>query len=187
MSNVCTTRKDPKNIIIKDSFLGMGPVVPNALGRAALSSFHVVSKRPWQVLMMMRDRSFRDDYHNHYTATRGTGDGGDISSCRRHAGGWTGVRGHDITSESLEWGDRPKVIITGYAASGFDVQNTVKRVVGLDPEEQQHQDGTVHYQGSILVFPYGCFLWNVESIHDVTVETLAPVVLHRPKLEYVLL
>jgi uncharacterized protein len=94
------------------------------------------------------------------------------------------VRGHDITGESLEWGDRPKIIITGYASSGFDVQNTVKRV-GATAEVN---DGTVHYNGSILAFPFACFLWNVASIDDVTIEMLAPVVLlHRPKLEYLLL
>jgi uncharacterized protein len=118
------------------------------------------------------------------------------------------VRGHDLTGEmSLDWGDRPKVVITGYASSGFDVQNTVKYVGGGDRDNintsnnknttmktttsttELVNDGTVHYNGSILVFPYACFLWHgVESIEDITVENLTPIIqLHRPKLEYLFL
>jgi uncharacterized protein len=79
----------------------------------------------------------------------------------------------------LEWSDRPKVILQCYAPSGFDVQNTVKKV-----DEAEVSDGVVHMNGSILVFPFGCFLWKVESGADVTLESLAPVMLHRPKLDY---
>ena len=38
--------------------------------------------------------------------------------------------------------------------------------------------------GSVLAFPFGCFFWDVKSIEEVTLESLAPVLLHRPKLEY---
>lgn len=98
---------------------------------------------------------------------------------RREFSGWTGARGHDITGESLEWGDRPKVIVHSFAPTGFDVQNTVKRI-----DETEGSDGVVHMNGSILVFPFGCFLWKVGSPADVTLESLAPVLLHRPKLDY---
>jgi uncharacterized protein len=121
------------------------------------------------------------------------------------SGGWTGVRGHDLTGEmSLDWGDRPKVVITGYASSGFDVQNTVKYVGDSGDDTKNNKttttkttttttelvnDGTVHYNGSILVFPYACFLWHgIESIQDITMEKLTPIMqLHRPKLEYLFL
>ena len=38
--------------------------------------------------------------------------------------------------------------------------------------------------GSILAFPYGCFLWKVSDVEDLTLESLAPVLLHRPTLDY---
>ena len=38
--------------------------------------------------------------------------------------------------------------------------------------------------GSIIAFPFGAFLWNISGPDDVTLESLAPVILHRPKLEY---
>jgi uncharacterized protein len=38
--------------------------------------------------------------------------------------------------------------------------------------------------GSILAFPYGCFLWKVSKVEELTLESLAPILLHRPKLEY---
>ena len=47
------------------------------------------------------------------------------------------------------------------------------------------ESGVVHMNGSILVFPYGCFLWKVDKPSDVTVESLVPpLLLHRPTLEY---
>lgn len=101
------------------------------------------------------------------------------SSILRSSSGWTGVRGHDITGESLTWGDRPKVIVTSFAATGIDVQNTVKNI-----DANENSDGSVHMNGSVMAFPFGCFLWNVDSVRDVTVESLSPVLLHRPKMEY---
>lgn len=38
--------------------------------------------------------------------------------------------------------------------------------------------------GSIIAFPFGSFLWDISGPEDVTLESLAPVLLHRPKLEY---
>jgi len=117
---------------------------------------------------------------------------------RHFAGGWD-QRGYDMTAESLDWGERPKVVIEAHAPTGFDVRNTVrkidtttddpaataKRTTTMTTTEEDESDGTVHMNGSILVFPYGCFLWKIESAADVTVESLvAPVVLHRPKLDY---
>ena len=92
--------------------------------------------------------------------------------------GWT-ERGYDITADSLDWGDRPKVVIEAYAPTGFDVQNTVKKI-----DEKETSDGSVHMNGSILAFPFGCFLWKIASAEEVTLESLAPILLHRPKVEY---
>jgi uncharacterized protein len=92
-------------------------------------------------------------------------------------------RGYDITGDSLTFGDRPKVIIQGFAPTGFDVLNLVKKV---DPKEQA-QSGSLHLNGSVLAFPFGCFLWNVKAANEVTLESLAPVILYRPNLEYLFL
>jgi uncharacterized protein len=109
---------------------------------------------------------------------------------------WTGARGHDLTGDLLlqgGGGQRPKVIVTAMAPTGFDVHNAVKRVVVVPdddtttpntPEYSQDNSGVLHMNGSILLFPSGCFLWNVHSMADLTLESLAPVILHRPKLDY---
>jgi len=93
------------------------------------------------------------------------------------SGGWN-QRGYDLTYESLNFGNRPKCILQGYGPSGFDVFNVVKKI---DPNEAS--DGTMHMHGSILAFPHGCFLWNVETARDVTLESLAPIFLHQPPIE----
>jgi uncharacterized protein len=92
-------------------------------------------------------------------------------------------RGHDITGEALTFGDRPKVILQGFAPTGFDVMNLVKK---MDPSEQA-LSGATHMNGSILAFPFGCFLWNVQTAKQVTLESLAPVLLYRPAMEYLFL
>ena len=53
----------------------------------------------------------------------------------------------------------------------------------VDPNERA-ESGTLHMNGSILAFPFGCFLWNIETVEEITLESLAPVILHRPKLDY---
>jgi uncharacterized protein len=72
------------------------------------------------------------------------------------------------------------VILEGYAPSGFDVTNLIKKM----DEEEAAESGALHMNGSVLAFPFGCFLWKVERAKDVTLESLAPVILHRPKLDY---
>lgn len=104
--------------------------------------------------------------------------------CRRPLSSWN-QRGYDITHDSLSFGHRPKVIIDGYASSGFDVLNTLKNVTN-DPSLAR-SSGTMHMNGSILAFPFGCFLWKVEEPEDVTAASLAPVFWHRPKIEYLLI
>lgn len=105
-----------------------------------------------------------------------------LQCVRCSSGGWTS-RGYDITADSLDWSDKPKANITAYAPTGFDVQNTVKRISELEAKS----DGIVHYNSSILVFPHGCFLWKAHTVQDITPESLAAVLLHRPKIEYLFL
>lgn len=88
--------------------------------------------------------------------------------------------GSDLLGGSLQSGDKPKVILDGYSSSGFDVVNVIEKI----DEEEESESGAVHMCESIVVFPHACFLWKIKSIQDVTVESLSPALLHRPKLEY---
>jgi uncharacterized protein len=101
------------------------------------------------------------------------------------SGGWSGVRGHDITMESLKFGSRPKVILEGYTPVGFHVYNTIMKTDQHHHQEQEDGDGdgSFHLHGSIMAFPFGCFLWKVSTAKDITLETLYPVLLHRPAIE----
>ena len=101
-----------------------------------------------------------------------------VSISRRVFSDWG--KGQDLLGDSLDWGDKPKVILDGYSTSGFDVINVIEKI----NEHEESESGGIHMAGSIMAFPHGCFLWNVKSIEDVTVESLAPAMLHRPKLEY---
>jgi uncharacterized protein len=100
---------------------------------------------------------------------------------RWFSGGWSAVRGHDITSDSLEWGSKPKINITGFSESGFNVKNMMKL---LDARLESDTDGTVHMNGSMIAFPNAAFLWSIEEPKDVTIESLSSVLLYRPKLDY---
>jgi len=81
------------------------------------------------------------------------------------------------------------VILQGYGPTGFDVSNILKKVEDEESRDSKAvgptESGTVHMNGSILVFPFGCFLWKVASPRDVTLESLSAVLLYRdPPLEY---
>jgi uncharacterized protein len=106
---------------------------------------------------------------------------GTCSARRCFSGGWTAARGHDITRDSLEWGSQPKINITGYSESGFNVKNMMKK---LDERHESDNDGTVHMNGSVIVFPNAAFLWSIEEPKDVTIESLSSILLYRPKLDY---
>jgi uncharacterized protein len=100
---------------------------------------------------------------------------------------WPG-RGHElIRSDSLADNSgliRPKVIVEGYRKTGFDLINTLKRS-SVDVEQyQRDQSGSIHMNGSVLVFPTASFFWNVKEPADITLESLLPVVMHRPVMEY---
>ncbi|CAB9518657.1 Protein of unknown function (DUF498/DUF598) [Seminavis robusta] len=103
----------------------------------------------------------------------------------RFSSSWSG-RGHDMLGEALMaggGGGKPKVVLEAMAPSGFDVSNILKKI---DPNEVAPH-GAIHMMGSILVFPNSCFLWRVETPADITTATLAPVALHRPKIEFLFL
>jgi hypothetical protein len=114
---------------------------------------------------------------------------------RRFFSGWTG-KGQDMLEGAYTHGlSRPKVYLDAYGPTGFDIANMIKKMnpVGgpysrgrsydLD-DENDNSGGLLYMNGSIMMFPYSCFLWKVDSIEDVTMETLAPLLMYRPKLEY---
>jgi len=99
---------------------------------------------------------------------------------------WEG-HGTDLLNDSLAHNDGvPKIILKGYSPSGFDVLNMIKNKDPTD-ESLQQTGGIVHCAGSIIALPSACFLWKVRDPKDLTVESLAPILLHRPKLEYLFL
>ena len=105
-----------------------------------------------------------------------------MGHAKRWAGGWN-QRGYDITEESLYFSSgRPKVVLDGYGPTGFTVSNIVKNM-----GEHSNKDGSIFFFGSIMAFPNGCFLWNVETAKDITMESLTPILLHRPKIDLLLI
>jgi len=102
---------------------------------------------------------------------------------RRFMNSWQG-HGTDLLGDSLAHNDGvPKIILHGHSSTGFDVLNMIKNMDQQDDKMRQ-TGGIVHCTGSILVLPSACFLWNVRQPEDLTVESLAPILLYRPKLEY---
>lgn len=99
---------------------------------------------------------------------------------------WEG-HGTDLLNDSLAHNDGvPKIVLKGHSSSGFDVLNMIKNKDPTD-ESLQQTGGIVHCAGSIIALPSACFLWKVRDTKDLTVESLAPILLHRPKLEYLFL
>ena len=94
-------------------------------------------------------------------------------------------RGTDLLADSLAHGPRRKIILESYAPSGFDVKGCVQ--VGEHPDEGSDIPGgdkIVHMNGSIIVFPDACFLLNIKTPEEVTLESLSVVKLYRPIVEY---
>jgi uncharacterized protein len=89
--------------------------------------------------------------------------------------------GVDLLEETKE--ERPKITLDAYAPTGFDVSNMIQKV----NEEEESESGAVHMTGSIIAFPRACFLWKITSAENITLETLAPVIIHRPKIKYLFL
>jgi uncharacterized protein len=81
----------------------------------------------------------------------------------------------------------PKIILKGHSDSGFDVVNMVKNKDTTGDESLKATGGVVHCAGSVLAFPGACYLWNVRRAEDLTAESLAPVLLYRPSVEYLFL
>jgi uncharacterized protein len=112
--------------------------------------------------------------------------GVDLDRRRQLFSSWQG-HGTDLLGESLAHNyGVPKIILNGYSETGFDIVNMIKN---KDPTDDalRATGGVVHCAGSVLVFPGSCYLWDVRNPKDLTVESLAPVLLYRPALEYLFL
>ena len=107
----------------------------------------------------------------------------------RHFSEWKG--GTDILENvAAEAEQRPKIVMDAYAPTGFDVSNMIQKVEEDPDDENDDEDnesGSVHMAGSILVFPRACFLWAVTTREEITLESLAPVMVYRPKIKYLFL
>lgn len=88
-----------------------------------------------------------------------------------------------MLADSLAFGKRPKIVLNAYAPSGFDVLGMIEKI----DEEEQSKSGVVHMDGSIIAFPHACFLWKVKDASEVTLESLSPILLHQPALQYLFL
>jgi uncharacterized protein len=108
-----------------------------------------------------------------------------LQSNQREFSSWTGGRGHDLTNDLFDYtksGTTPKINVSGYDENGFVVKNMIQKI---HPTLENDSDGSVYMNGSIIVFPTGCFLWkNVYSASDVTLESLLSILLVRPHIEY---
>jgi len=106
-------------------------------------------------------------------------------------------RGTDLLADSLAFGDKRKIILEGYATTGFDVRGMVdfpvsdesasKLVGGEDKSDKSSpvdKSGEVHVNSSLIAFPHSCFLWRPTCAKEVTLDSLAIVALYKPSLEY---
>lgn len=96
----------------------------------------------------------------------------------RRSTGWSPNYGFDLTFNDHKPGSIPKVVIEGYGPQGFEFSNIVKKIDRNDPNEI----GNVNIHGSVLVFPNAVFQWDVTNYKELTMESLAPVALHFPKI-----
>eukprot|EP00980_Cylindrotheca_fusiformis_P017618 scaffold5517_cov135-Cylindrotheca_fusiformis.AAC.48 len=100
---------------------------------------------------------------------------------------WQG-HGTDLLSDSLSHNGYgiPKVVLHGHSQTGFDCNKILKKI-DMNDKSLDKSMGIVHLNGSILCFPNACYMWNVPNVGDLTIESLSPVTLCRPKLEYLFL
>lgn len=95
------------------------------------------------------------------------------------------TRGTDLLADSLAHGPRRKIVLESYAPSGVDVKGFIQ--VGEQPDDDDNapgEDKVVHMNGSIVAFPDACFLMNIHTPEEVTLECLSVVKLYQPTVEY---
>mmetsp|Transcript_25487 Transcript_25487/g.31397 ORF Transcript_25487/g.31397 Transcript_25487/m.31397 type:complete len:211 (-) Transcript_25487:201-833(-) len=98
-------------------------------------------------------------------------------------------RGHDFLAESLAHGSKRKIILDSYYPNtGIDVLGMIE----YDDLEEENggragdEDKPQHVlmNSSIIALPHSCFLWDVSTPKEVTLESLAIIRLIKPSIEY---
>ena len=109
-----------------------------------------------------------------------------LRSSRRNFSSIT--RGQDLLADSLAYGPRRKLILDSHHPTGIDVLGMIEYSdpsttshEGISPDVNPH---ILHMNGSTIAFPHMCFLWNVSSPKEVTLESLAMVSLVKPAVEF---
>jgi hypothetical protein len=164
---------------VKRFFSALGPSTSTFIiyepGLADSSAFLIMYRLGGKIVLLRHSRK-------HILATIDASSSSVSSNWRTFA--WQG-HGTDLLNDALSYGTGgiPKIVLHGYGATGVDVVNMIKN---KDPSDRSllHSRGIVHMAGSILAFPSACFLWKVRTVADLTIESLAPVLLHTPKMEY---
>jgi len=95
------------------------------------------------------------------------------------------VRGQDLLAESLAFGPKQKIILDSYyPQTGIDVHGMLEYVDAAPPSDEETQKNILLMNGSIIAFPHACYLWKPRRAKDVTLESLAVVVLSKPSVEF---
>jgi uncharacterized protein len=91
------------------------------------------------------------------------------------------IRGQDLLEDSLAFGKKRKIILDSYYHNtGVDVHGMLE----LPLSDEEDLNNTMLMNGSILAFPFGCYLWKPRSVKEVTLESLSMVLLSKPAVEF---
>eukprot|EP00979_Chaetoceros_neogracilis_P002741 scaffold448_cov239-Chaetoceros_neogracile.AAC.4 len=92
-------------------------------------------------------------------------------------------RGQDLLAEALAFGSKRKIILDSYyPQTGIDVHGMLE--FHEPPTEDEGQTDTLLMHGSIIAFPHACYLWKPKADIEVTLESLAMVILSKPSVEF---
>ena len=92
-------------------------------------------------------------------------------------------RGQDLLAESLSFGSKRKIILDSYyPQTGIDVHGMLE--YRTPPSDDESQTDILLMNGSIIAFPHACYLWKPKTVKEVTLESLAMVILSKPSVEF---
>lgn len=96
---------------------------------------------------------------------------------------FSSIRGQDLLADSLAFGKKRKIILDSYYPGiGIDVLGMLK-LVPSEIEEESTSDSLL-MNGSVIAFPFACYLWKPRSVKDVTLESLSMVLMSKPSVEF---
>ncbi len=91
------------------------------------------------------------------------------------------IRGQDLLADSLAFGQKRKIVLDSYYPStGIDVHGMLE----LPSSDEDDMKNTLLMNGSIIAFPYGCYLWKPKTVKEVTLESLSMVLMSKPSVEF---